>query len=328
MQDCETLISEGRKLRYLAEGNANVIFRILHHQETNPSQPGGSVLRLRKDLSFTRPCIEVNSAFRSRIVPLFEPGLQHLLLQQTPTSLTPTIVEEANAILIGKERNGTRSAIRCGTFLPAYQNEPHGIVMPDLCQDLTSKLIEFKPKWLLQSPSAPSDAVRCRTCALNGMRRMKGGSTGRGDSGFCPLNLLSQNKQTIASILLRIDPTLASIDNMTAEFMSKVQPALQHLKTLQKQHNSVGLQDFQAPEGRDFSVAMALRDCSCFLVIDLSSMHNSIRDVKFADLDLKSAGGGKLERWAQIEDQLISSGAYTTPNLEQECALHLEMDVR
>ena len=34
-------------------------------------------------------------------------------------------------------------------------------------------MVEFKPKWLAQSPNAPADWVLCRTCAVRHMQSAK-----------------------------------------------------------------------------------------------------------------------------------------------------------
>ena len=310
-------------LTYLAEGNANVIYTINTPSQPSSEHNGCSVLRLRKDLPFTRPCIEVVSAFRERVAPLFSPDFEDVLLPQTLLSLTPGMVEEANAVLVQKEREGARGPKRAGTVLPKYEVEGYGVVMPNL-QHKGRRLVEFKAKWLWQSPSASKGAVRCRTCALNAVRRLQGKGGGRGDSGFCPLDLLSSEDGVLRSVLSHVDAELPSISGMVADFKTQVQPALRHLKRLQQEHGQVGLEDFQNPVGKDFSLAMALRDCSCFLVIDGCNDNQPILDVKFADLDLKTVEGGKLQKWTQTEEQLLSSGAYTDPELEQRCALRPE----
>ena len=101
---------------------------------------------------------------------------------------------------------------------------------------------------------------------------------------------------------------------MVEEFVGKVQPLLRHLRELQKRLGEVGLQDFQSSEAKDLSVAMALRDCSVFLVVsDRSEASNrpEIKDVKFADLDVKATDGGKTERWTEVEGELLSKRLYT-----------------
>jgi inositol-pentakisphosphate 2-kinase len=360
-------------LEYLAEGNANVIYTL---RPNNDSTNDGSevlsqharcaVLRLRKDLAFTKPAIEVLSAFRTKILPLFTPDFKDVLMEQTLFKMERQTVEEVNSTLKSMETDSggagkSRPVARRGVYHPSFEEEGYGILMPNLLSlgsnneasgsarsgDIgeadKTRLLEFKAKWLLQSPSAPNDAVRCRTCAVNTLRRLKDMENdaiavteatgkkqkhrGRGDGGFCPFALLSSDP----SILQPALETMGLFSNHRAtedgialqnDFNKKVQPVLRHVQTLQGRYNEVGLRDFRdASTGEasdatpsresDFSVAMALRDCSVFLVVTEEGQSASIEAVKIADLDLKTTGGGKIERWAGIEEELIGKGMYT-----------------
>ena len=316
-------------LTYLAEGNANIIYNTFPNL-SQPQQPSPqtaisnaeirrhsqcAVLRLRKALAFTKPSIEVLSAFSERIVPLFSPEHTDVLMPQILVRLTSTVVDGLNAMLYTME-DDTSSALsrpvaRRGAYLPFFTEEPHGILMPNL-HARGERLFEFKPKWLVQSPSAPSDARRCRTCAVNLLRRMKGKQKGRGDSGFCPFALLSHDDGVLRPALEQLFGGRVRTE-IVEEFVGKVQPLLRYLRELQKRLGGVGLQDFQSSEVKDLGVAMALRDCSVFLVLsDRPEASNSaeIKDVKFADLDIKATDGGKTERWTEVEGELLSKGLY------------------
>lgn len=317
-------------LTYLAEGNANIIYSIspnsVQPQQPSPQIPISNaeiqrhsqcaVLRLRKALAFTKPSIEVLSAFHERIVPVFSPDHTDVLMPQILVPLISTIVDGLNAMLYAMEDDTSsapsRPVARRGAYLPFFTEEPHGILMPNLYAR-GERLLEFKPKWLVQSPSAPRDARRCRTCAVNLLRRMKGKHKGRGDSGFCPFALLSHDDGVLRPALEQLLGGHGRTE-MVEEFVGKVQPPLRHLRELQKRFGEVGLQDFQSSEVKDFGVAMALRDCSVFLVVSdrfEASNRPEIQDVKFADLDLKTTKGGKTERWTEIEGELVSKGLYT-----------------
>ena len=272
-----------------------------------------AVLRLRKALPFTKPSIEVLSAIRERIIPLFSPDHTNVLMPQVLLPLTSNIVDGLNAMLYAME-DDTLSSIsrpvpRRGAYLPFFIEEPHGILMPNL-NAKGGRLLEFKPKWLVQSPSASRDARRCRTCAVNLLRRMKGKHKGRGDSGFCPFALLSRHDVVLGSVLQQLVKRHPG-EKLLREFVGKVQPALRHLQMLQTRFGEVGLEDFRSSVEKDFGIAMALRDCSVFLVINKDLETSEILDVKFADLDLKTTDGGKIQRWTEIEEELISKGLYT-----------------
>ncbi|EHY60302.1 Inositol-pentakisphosphate 2-kinase [Exophiala dermatitidis] len=364
------------QLHYLAEGAANIIYSV---SVPVPSAATAEldlqeiarlcVLRLRKDLPSTKPAVEVMRDFEERITPLFS-GHEGLLLKQTLYGLTPKMVESANAELRQMEKmaedsssstsstnkteiaNATRPQPRPRhrhhVCLPPYEKEQYGILMQNLKAPTDDsgvdhvELVEFKPKWLVQSPSAPQDATMCRTCALNAMRRKAGKHQGRGDSGFCPFDLLagSEENHVLQRALEKIYPETTK--DFVAAFRQRVQPALKHLAKLQREYGSVGLDDFRDPnpQGKHLDLAMALRDCSVFLGLrrggrgdagpneDPSSTHLQLGDeqraadghethdvvelvdVKFADLDLKTPEAGKLQKWAAMEQELLDNGWY------------------
>lgn len=51
-------------------------------------------------------------------------------------------------------------------------------------------LHEIKPKWLLQSPSAPANSVRCRQCARQTRIEWKKDEDELADPYTCPLDLM------------------------------------------------------------------------------------------------------------------------------------------
>lgn len=321
-------------LDYLAEGAANVIYSVsVVHPAELSEHSQCCVMRMRKDLSFTKPSKEVIADFENSIVPLFSHD-PSLLLVHSLYNLTPELVETLNANLhemdgvdlsaLSANDKPIRHLHRRHVYLPSYEDEQHGILMQNLQGPGIDWLVEFKPKWLLQSPSAPTDARNCRTCALNAMRRKAGKAQGRGDSGFCPMDLLSEDDTILESALARIWPLEVAVE--TAAFREKVQPALQHLLSLQRKFNRVGVEQFKNPGANQFGVAMALRDCSVFMALKRSSSSSSsssaeISDVKFADLDLKSTEGGKVQKWAAMEQELLDGGWYYHTVEGSECAL-------
>ena len=296
---------------YLTEGAANVVWKV-HFTESNLDRHDGSVvLRMRKDIASTIPMSEMKEQFEQRIAPLFlfDPSL---LLPVHLIRMCPSIIARLNKDLLSLEACNRRGKLRANVYHPSFLIEPYAMLMPNLGHG-PGKVIEFKPKWLIQSPSAPRSAQRCRTCALNARRRAKG-STGRGDSGFCPFDLLSRNTQILSSALAQIWHDLDTLPEFVERFRSKVQPALRQMQRIQRIHNEVGLADFENPNGKDFSIAMALRDCSVLLKI-VKSAHGAGLDIpliKFLDLDLKDTGGGKLAKWARMESELLDEGWYTS----------------
>lgn len=351
-------------LDYLAEGAANVIYSVAVETPATLSQHSNCcVMRLRKDLSFTKPSKEVIADFENAISPLFHEHDPTLLLEHSLYKLTPELVAtlndelhemdcvdlsalSADAVRAPARAPPIRHHHRRHVYLPSYEDEQHGILMQNLQGPGIDWLVEFKPKWLLQSPSAPADARNCRTCALNAMRRNAGKAQGRGDSGFCPMDLLlssssqheeddNDNDKVLERALARIWPVEDGIDQFVVAFRDKVQPALRHLLTLQRKFNHVGVEHFNNPDANEFGVAMALRDCSVFLALkrldeDAGGAGGGggstgggleISDVKFADLDLKSTEGGKVQKWAAMEQELLDGGWYHHTVEGSECAI-------
>jgi inositol-pentakisphosphate 2-kinase len=328
----EILCSVPLTLHYLTEGNANVIYSVASEEDGEGAKHNHCcVLRMRKDLPTTRPCIENLTAIRERITPLFGGGHEDVLMPKVLYRLSTEMLQQANDILrkldaeSSSSSESKRALAKCDIFHPDLNREPHAILMPNMRHGDNALFREFKPKWLQQSPNAPPGSKRCRTCAANGFKRMQG-KHGKGDSGFCPLDLLSSDRSMIQAILQKIDPHHGSAENLVDGFLQQVQPVIHHLADLQARHNTEGLQDSSNPEHRDYAVAMALRDCSVFIVLDASQTERvDISRVKLADLDLKISTEGNLEKWAKMESDLISSGAYTDESMPgSSCALERE----
>lgn len=255
-------LPESLILDYLAEGAANVVYRLSFPESLDQDGAGSStaasstgpgdgaeedlykgsiidsrrsgasttargnrprfqnrVLRLRKSVSAGVPIAISARSHREVFQPLFPPGS---LLDQDLVRMPSTIISSCNVRLREDERSGERPDKRHGVYLA--EDEAYGILLTDMTpgierdglrdaceQDAGSALdtgdsqrtrrrrlrrrevlVEFKPKWLVQSPSAPAGATRCRTCALraqrNATRRRMGQQPER---SFCPLGLVS-----------------------------------------------------------------------------------------------------------------------------------------
>jgi inositol-pentakisphosphate 2-kinase len=257
--------------------------------------------------------------------------LIHPILFKLPDARV--LIPMLNKALLAREASGSRSDKRKGVYLAT--DEEHGIFVQDVTpRHEKERFIEFKPKWLIQSPSAPAKAKRCRTCALREMRRAGNVISGRGDSDFCPLDLLSTQDGVLEDVLRSLAGD--DIGLVKAIFKDKVQPILIRLRTLQIEHNRIGLADIdgqhtsatpytQVDEDQentatspfsDTLVGMTVRDCSVFIRYDIGKSEIEA-DVRLADLDMKSA---KLEKWADIERQLIDGGWYTgTEDVAENC---------
>jgi inositol-pentakisphosphate 2-kinase len=359
------ILDVGFHLSYVAEGGANVIFKIeingadYFHLLPAPTRLKmqalqGMLLRVRKVVgTHIRSTREMVEEYEQRIKPLFH---RKYLLQQKLIRLPRDITIRLGKMLIGAEEQGIRPLKRRGqrlvpqTCVPtaglsAEKPEDYGILIQDLSpKSHTEHFLEFKPKWLVSSRSAPANSTRCRTCALREMRRVDGTPPGRGDSQFCPLDLLSNKTYILRPALYKLwtidkledqkpdidlgvgqdcvpAPATNDVDSLASlgqrrgamfekEFRCKVQPLLGKLRGLQEMHCHAGMRDFDSGSDRELSLAMALRDCSVFLKVEATQQKIEILDVKLADLDLKLTSCSNREKWMEIERRLIEEGWY------------------
>jgi inositol-pentakisphosphate 2-kinase len=353
----------GFHFTYIAEGGANIIFKIeLSGADKIPILPPltrtkmlalqGMLLRVRKHASGpTLNNRQIMEGYERCIKPMFRPNN---LLQQKLIRLPKGISQLLMQMVQVAECDGIRDPKRAkGVLVPQSDHyapfsspEDYGILIQDLSpRTATEHFLEFKPKWLTQSRSAPANAKRCRTCALREMRRTYGTPPGRGDSNVCPLDLLSGKAYILKAALRKLwnvggafdsdvedtewvnpitgEHRITPFNRFEKEFRRKVQPLLGRLKALQGIHRHAGLNDFERATDDEVSLAMALRDCSVFLRVDVSQVgalklihHESsadnieILDVKLADLDLKSPEPEKRAKWAKMERRLIDHGWY------------------
>ena len=344
----------GFRLSYKAEGGANVIFKIeINGAEYLPLLPAptrqkmqalqGMLLRIRKQVgAHARSTCEMMEEYETRIKPLFEPKY---LLRQKLIRLPRDTTFLLRQILVAAEEKGLRPVHRRGDALVPQSYiataglstedpenpEDHGILVQDLSPQIhKERLLEFKPKWLISSKSAPATSKRCRTCALREMRRADKTPSGRGDSQFCPLDLLSNKSHVLRPALDKLwnsnktereipnvmffeeqdEATGVAGDLFEKEFRRKVQRLLGHLKGLQQIYCHADLREFDCGSDEDLSIAMALRDCSVLLKIEAIQEKVEILDVKLIDLDLKLATSSKRKKWMEMERRLVEEGWY------------------
>lgn len=325
-------LDDGVQLVYLAEGAANVVYRIrslpldsttsadLDFERYGPNTPPptemepiyadprleGKLVRLRKRISSTATVAESQNHFENSIKPLFP---SENLVQQILFQPSKGILKDCNARLREMEKTGARPAKRHGVYLA--EDETYGMLVTDMsCNDDSFKFFEFKPKWLAQSPSAPPGSKRCRTCALWAMK--KGARP-----GFCPLDLVDKDRLiTAVCRIMGLDPRrIQDYGGSEMDMLRRIRdfllkdPLLRRLRQLQmsKDPNGVLKANVSSP---DFLAAMTLRDCTLYLKVGQGSI-----DARLGDLDLKT-GMGKAEYWRGLERQLIDGGWYTATEKE------------
>ena len=295
----------GIRLSYLAEGAANIVYQIVH-PPTSPSTEAdlgfpvdqadgalpatpppteispttidpllqGKLIRLRKDLSTTVPVTESWDHFQNVVTPLF---LGSQLVSQTLFKISREFVRNLNAELRCMENDGRRGQMRHGVYVD--ENEAYGTLVSNMSSDESSMSIEFKPKWLVQSPSAPQGSKRCRTCALRAMKQARIQGTRRGDDGkdgFCPLSLASRDRSKVQGVVEHFlgSSQYSDIDRMfLGDQLLKwfpESPLLQRLKQLQRDLDPQGVlkADLQS---QNFLTAMTIRDCTLFLKVGVPS---------------------------------------------------------
>jgi inositol-pentakisphosphate 2-kinase len=254
-------LPRGVQLIYLAEGGANVIYRFTT-PTTLPPQLQGKLLRLRKKTAADTPYKDIVRNFDTIIRPLFTPDE---LVDQTLIRLPEGLIIQCNEQLRAAERNSQRPPKRHGSYLSL--TEPFGLLITDMttANDPGATLAELKPKWLNQSPTAPSTACRCRTCALWEMKNREAMQAGRKEQrSFCPLDLVSEQYENV----LRAAGLIKCKDRSRLARILFRNPTLLRLQSLQKTEREVGL---LGPEGRawDMSLAMTLRDCTMFVRVSI-----------------------------------------------------------
>ncbi|KAF2631581.1 hypothetical protein BU25DRAFT_407232 [Macroventuria anomochaeta] len=225
---------------------------------------------------------------------------------------------------------------------PLSSTAQFGILLPNMStspgQNIT---FEIKPKWLAQSPAAPPEAIRCRTCALQFSR-----GKGIPNDYICPLRLSNEDSAAnndmihirqwatnALSLQLKDDANAylphevaleALVDRVVAYFTTgDGRTLLLHLKKLQATLDSEGILQRYARPRDDFNfvydlrLAMTLRDCSLFVVVPV---YDGEITSKLADLDFKSAE--KIDDWRDKEATLVNEGWYVkSPEAHDVCLL-------
>lgn len=277
---------------YLNEGGANFVFKLTAHGgEPLPHAISGKLLRLRKDLTHVQNTKEQLYSYEQNFKTLFPPDnlVEHELIQLDDG--LPYVLNDALKRL-------NRPSHRAQDFLS--QEERYGLLVTDMTPQLGDVLVQLKPKWLAQSPSAPSNAKRCRTCALRAQRASQQIRTATDAQESCPLDLVSEWVEDRKRAANR-----ATADRRLQEYLvNQAQPLLRCLLQHQRELDVGGtLGASNASAIFSLCKAMTLRDCTLFLKRSGGSV-----EARLGDLDLKQPE--KLARWKQVEQSLIRDGWY------------------
>ncbi|KAK6429218.1 Inositol-pentakisphosphate 2-kinase [Oleoguttula sp. CCFEE 5521] len=287
------------QLTYLSEGGANFVFRIIAQGPGNDNPLNGKLFRLRKDLSHVQSAKAQLEAFDANFRPLFP---AHHVVQQELIVLGPGLAEALNAFV----KTVSRPTHRLDDVLPLDQT--HGLLVTDMTPSTSEDvLLQLKPKWLAQSPSAPADAKRCRTCALRAQRGAERIHTATDRQETCPLRLVSnvEHHGTEVATSLTDDKTIANF------LIGDGRQLLVTLRSHQEMLDPLGALAVDDEDAiRNVCRAMTLRDCTLFI----KSSSGQI-EARLGDLDLKLAE--KLSYWKEVEGKLREEGWYKNGESEE-----------
>jgi inositol-pentakisphosphate 2-kinase len=180
-------------------------------------------------------------------------------------------------------------------------------------------VIEFKPKWLVQSPSAPKNAVRCRQCSR--VARSNAELARKKEPlqmSFCPLDLTIHEGYRLARVAFppeKLDEMLPRFNawlsgNTLLPRLRQMQMELDHLGVLKNDKNN-----------DKFRAAMTLRDCTVFVRFRPNAefdpeAKDDFVEARIGDLDLKSPD--KAQYWKDTENTLIEEGWYTGTEKDED----------
>ena len=272
------------ELHYFAEGAAYIVYQIgkpltrlpfkdedYESSSQKDGQPTidprlkGKLLRLRKQTPSSVPVIESHEFFKRKIEPLFPQGM---LLEQELCELSSDLLKHYNKELKRDEKHKyLRNKGRAGTYLA--EDEPHGTLITSMLYDNKHASCDFKPKWLIQSPSAPEGSKRCRTCAMQAKHKKVNDF-----HAFCPLALISNDggllKTHLLSALIKMRGSPISMFDQVSHAIPffRGSPMLPRLKELQEANDNEGPLSAELSSER-YRLAMTLRDCTMFMKASL-----------------------------------------------------------
>ncbi|KAK7951696.1 uncharacterized protein PG986_007424 [Apiospora aurea] len=307
-------LQEAGSFVHVAEGRANAVFRVCAAADGDGDGDGIGKDLLPGKIEGAHPYdYERLQKFRATmIVPAV--GARHLVPQLLVR------VTEAQAAAMNRTRAASGRAKDDSTI------EGPGFAM--LIQDMTPAParqqlgMEFKPKWLAQSPIAPAGAKRCRTCAREAYRNSQ--KLAAAAAPVCPLGLLHDDPDVVLRAIARFAPS-----SWTPADHERLRRALATTGLLTKLRDVQTAGDpgntmFDNPEDPGFGLAMTLRDCTCFVRMPKDDSDDEV-EIKLADVDEKN-WVSKKEYWQKSHNNLVDSGFYhgtEEPHMETQCVLQM-----
>lgn len=317
---------------FVGEGRANLVFT-LTGVDGHPSFQGsyicvlpilrpafahraediyqGRLLRVPKHDYNALPYLELQKYWEKRVSPLFEP---HELVQQRLVKLPadPAFFRALNEQLRQLDETGSRRRdfvghgvsedVKVGMLVEDMRALGGGLGAPSMH--------EIKPKWLVQSPRAPTGAEQCRNCAREVWRNMKNKTK---NQVFCPLNLVKAAdyphdegvaRDVVADLRRCYDMTEAEATNLTAWL--RTCSLFKRLRRIQWDNDH----DAHIVDDERYCLAMTLRDCSLFALVP-TTPDAPPGDVvaRLGDTDMKNFAVKKAY-WTKMEQEFHDSGVY------------------
>jgi inositol-pentakisphosphate 2-kinase len=285
-----------------------------------PQLPQRKLLRIAKAVPGISYTTKQRHEYFSNFIPRFLNSQN--LLSQDLVAISPLLLTLLNERLKMAEVLGDRKESRRNQYLLFDESAL-------LVQDMTTSLdegfmIEFKPKWLAQSPCAPPLSVRCRTCALRAASQFPKNCWKPRTTPYCPLTLVSGKREFVQDTAIHILEKQRFYSHLDVEARARlterfikylVTDGLEVLRTLGRFQQGLDTRGVFGVEARKvdaqtfmFETAMTLRDCTLFVKI----LHDESAAVeaRFGDLDGKASPNGKLAYWTYVESRLVNGGWY------------------
>ncbi|KAH7328425.1 inositol-pentakisphosphate 2-kinase-domain-containing protein [Stachybotrys elegans] len=308
----KTLPKGTKPVKFVGEGAANAVFEIqIPDNSPNASDFKGLLLRVAKVTPGQPMAFDYvlqQRFWTSNIQPILK---NHAASQELVILHKSEIIDQLNALLRSIDQS-RRPKFR-GTYVG---HSDWGLLVEDMRPEKPEEalLFEFKPKWLLQSRSAPPGAIRCRQCAMELYHFIKDPASYRRlpQDKPCPLGLADESAHERFASPARITHLL-SPDEPREPYKEALRAVANHdaipiLRSQQKMLDHMGPLH-AGDDDWSFSLAMTLRDCTCFAQISRQPHGGKVK-VRYGDFDWKDPKI-KACRWREAEQKLIEGGFYT-----------------
>ncbi|KOS21313.1 Inositol-pentakisphosphate 2-kinase [Escovopsis weberi] len=312
-------LPQGTKIvKFVGEGTANAVFEIAVPPDC-PTRDRfeGKLLRVAKVASLGETPTYDYTLQQGFYYGFIKSTLGEYAVDQELVVLHNSgIIDELNALL--QDIDHTRKPIFQGSYVGLSN---WGLLVEDMRpgDDDSHILIEFKPKWLLQSPSAPPKAIRCRQCALDFRKFLLNPIAEKPcpQRKPCPLALGNPTAPKVVRSPFRITNSLPGVAMADKHFEAALAKIMDHdvIHLLRREQGRLDKKGplHVGPKDQTISLAMTLRDCTLFALIPVNNDHaddSAPIKVRLCDFDWKDPKV-KAARWSSTEKALIEEGFYT-----------------